>query len=95
MTAGQIQALNVPTWKQTILTALAQYGGYVGDTGGAGFGFEFESGASYTSYGLRDPFVTIARRAGLSPWDGEYSFNMANGLNWARFLQVVAPPRAD
>ncbi|HYV15732.1 MAG TPA: hypothetical protein VE972_06905, partial [Conexibacter sp.] len=38
MSDAQIAALNVPAWKKTILTALAHYGGYVGDTGGPGFG---------------------------------------------------------
>ena len=33
MSDAQIAALAVPAWKKTILTALAHYGGYVGDTG--------------------------------------------------------------
>ena len=38
-----IEALRVPDWKKTILKALARYGAYFGDTGGPGFGFQFES----------------------------------------------------
>jgi hypothetical protein len=32
MTPAEIDALNVPNWKKIILLALANYGGFVGDT---------------------------------------------------------------
>ena len=86
------RSLAVPTWKKTILTALAHYGGYVGDTGGPGFAFMFESGATYTSLGLTDPLVTFALTNGLPTWNGGYVFNMANGVDWAKYLRVLAPP---
>jgi hypothetical protein len=92
MTAGQIQALNVPTWKQTILTALAQYGGYVGDTGGPGFGFEFESSTTYTALGEPDPLVAFARRHNVPFEQGKYVFNLSAGVDWGRYLRIVAPP---
>lgn len=95
MTGAQIRALDVPNWKKTILTALARYGGYVGDTGGAGFGFEFQSSATYTSFGTLDPLVAFARRNHIPSWHGEYAFNMADGVNWRRYLRIVAPPSAD
>ena len=55
MSDAQIAALPCPAWKKTILTALAHYGGYVGDTGGPGFGLLFESGATYTVVRRRRP----------------------------------------
>jgi hypothetical protein len=92
MSDAQIAALNVPSWKKTILTALAHYGGYVGDTGGPGFGFQFESSTMYTSFGFADPLVSLAKQSGISPWNGQYAFNMSGGVDWARYLRVLAPP---
>jgi hypothetical protein len=92
MSDAQIQALAVPAWKKTILTALAHYGGYVGDTGGSGFGLEFESSATYTALGLPDPLVAFASANNLPKWDGEYVFNLASGVEWAKYLRVLAPP---
>jgi hypothetical protein len=92
MSNAQIQALAVPQWKKTILTALAEYGGYVGDTGGPGFAFEVESSTTYTALGLPDPLVEFAEQSGLSQFDGRYSFNMAGGVEWEKFLRVLVPP---
>jgi hypothetical protein len=88
----QIEALLVPAWKKTILKALAHYGGYVGDTGGPGFAFMFESGTSYTALGLTDPLVTLATLDLLPIWNGDYVFNMAGGVDWARYLRILTPP---
>ncbi len=92
MSDAQIAALPVPEWKKTILTALAHYGGYVGDTGGPGFAFMFESSTTYTALGLPDPLVTLAKLLGLPSWHGEYGFEMASGVEWAKYLRVLAPP---
>jgi hypothetical protein len=96
MTQAQIDALALPTWKKTILKALAAYGGYVGDTGGSGFGLQLESGATYTSFGVTDPAVTFARSVGIKPLTGEwantYPFDVASGVDWAGKLRVLAPP---
>jgi hypothetical protein len=93
MSDAQIQALAVPGWKKTILTALAHYGGYVGDTGGPGFAFQFESGSTYTSFGVSDRMVDFAKTAsGVSLYEGKYVFNMADGVDWARYLRVLVPP---
>lgn len=98
MSDAQISALAVPAWKKTILRALATYGGYVGDTGGSGFAFQFESGSGYTSFGAADPLVTYAKsigmRAGTGDWAGTYAFEMASGVDWARYLRVLVPPAA-
>ena len=92
MSDGQIQALPVPAWKKTILTALAHYGGYVGDTGGPGFGFMFESSTTYTAFGVQDPLVPFAQQNRLPVWEGQYVFKVADGVDWTRYLQVLAPP---
>ncbi len=96
MSDSQIAALNVPTWKKTILTALAKYGAYVSDTTGNAdqWGFETESSQSYTSFGQADPWVQFARSIGLRPYDfnnngyQEYWFDLRSDVPWNR-LQVV------
>jgi hypothetical protein len=92
MSDAQIAALSVPGWKKTILTALAHYGGYVGDTGGGGIGFMFESSQMYTSLGQPDPLAAFARAHGVPTFNGQFVFNMSSGVDWARFLRVVVPP---
>jgi hypothetical protein len=92
MTDLQIAALAVPWWKKTILTALAHYGGYVGDTGGAGIGFMLEDSTMYTSMGVSDPLAAFARANGVPTFNGQFVFNISSGVDWARFLQVVVPP---
>ena len=73
-----------------------RYGGYVGDTGGAGFGVMTMSGVSYTALGAEDPWVALARRAQLPPGaDGTYRFDLAAGIDWAGRLQVLLPPSAQ
>ena len=91
MSDAQIAALPLPGWKKTILRALSHYGAYVGDTGGSGIGFEFESGATYTSFGYPDPMVRFARGAGgIAISAGRYVFDLAKGVDWSR-LRVVDP----
>jgi hypothetical protein len=92
MSDAQIAALSVPAWKKTILTALAHYGGYVGDTGGPGFGLMFESGSTYTSFGLPDPLVAFAQKSNVPQWNGMYVFDLASGVDWGSFLRVLPPP---
>jgi hypothetical protein len=92
MSDPQIQALAVPAWKKTILTALAQYGGYVGDTGGPGFGLMFESSTTYTALGLPDPLVVFGALNSLPQWSSQYVFNVAGGVEWSKYLRVLAPP---
>lgn len=93
MTPRQIAALPVPDWKKTILRALARYGGYVGDTGGTGFGLQFESGSTYTSFGRADPLVGFAESNGVPGHAGVYRFGLADGVDWRRHLRVLVPPR--
>jgi hypothetical protein len=94
MSDAQIDALAVPSWKKTILRAMAHYGMFVGDTGGgAGPGLMMESGTGYTSFGAEDPSVTFAKQQGLQPgWHSLYTFDIASGVDWQSALRVVAPP---
>ncbi|HWI22361.1 MAG TPA: hypothetical protein VNT22_07080 [Baekduia sp.] len=96
MSDAQINALAVPEWRKTILRALATYGGYIGDTGGSGFNFQFESSAMYTSFGAADPLVSFAKSVGIpqgtGSWAGTYAFNVSSGVDWGQYLRVVAPP---
>jgi hypothetical protein len=96
MGVSEVDALAVPTWKKTILIALATYGAYVSDTSGepSQWGFERESAATYTSYGQPDPWVQYARSLGIQPEDynhngyQEYWMDLSSGVPWER-LQVV------
>jgi len=81
----------VPRWKKTILHALRTYGAYVGDTGGAGFNFQFESGSTYTSFGEGDRLLEWAKtQPGVTPYKGKYVFDLAAGVDWSR-MRVVDP----
>jgi hypothetical protein len=87
---GEIDALLVPAWEKTILRALAAYGAYIGDTGGGGFNFQFESSTSYTSFGYGDRLVDWAKTdPGVTRYGGKYEFDFA-GVDWSR-LRVIAP----
>jgi hypothetical protein len=92
MSDEQIRALAVPGWKKTILRAIAHYGLIVGDTGGT-WGIASDSGLIYTSFGRPDKWVQFARQVGAPyyPPDNDYVFNMAAGVDYARYLRVVDP----
>jgi hypothetical protein len=64
LTETDIDALVIPAWQKMILKALHNYGGYMGDTGGAGFGLQFESPFTYTSFGRVDPLAAWAQSNG-------------------------------
>ena len=89
----RIKQLGVPRWKRVLLLALHRYGGFVGDTmnGHSSFGVGFESGASYTSFGLPDPWVRFGRSAGGIESDGSYILELDSGVDWGQFLRVVHP----
>jgi hypothetical protein len=90
-TDAEIDALAVPDWKKTILRALARYGAFIGDTGGPGIGFEFESGSTYTSFGYQDEMVTFAQtQPGVTVYNGRFVFNLAAGVDWTR-LRIIDP----
>lgn len=91
MSDKQIAALAVPEWKKTILRAMARYGLYMGDTGSGSWAIQAESGASYTSFGDEDPLVSFARSQNVPTYNGRHVFNMADGVDWQRYLRVVDP----
>jgi hypothetical protein len=96
MTPEQIDALEVPGWKKTILRAMARYGMYVGDTGGS-WALEQEGGRTYTSFGDEDRWVSLAKRLGV-PYnanDGVWIFNLRDGVDWARYLRVLCAARGS
>ena len=92
MSPAEIQALPVPAWQKTILTAMAEYGMFVGDTigGSASWGIWAESGASYTSFGHEDRWDAFSRAIGASEWDGGYVLSVREGVDWSR-LRVLDP----
>jgi hypothetical protein len=91
LSPAAIAALPVSRVARTILTAMATYGGYVGDTGSGSFGVQVQSTVSWTSRGLPDPFATLAASAGLkAAGDGRYSVDLAAGVDWARAARIVA-----
>lgn len=96
MTPAEIDATTAPSWEKTVAKAVATYGAYMGDTGGAGFSFMAESSLMYTSLGKPDPFDPIAQSFGIAkdPTYG-YVFRFGTGtkpIPWASRLRVIAPP---
>ena len=92
MTPSQIDELPVPVWKKTILRAMATYGMYFGDTGGGGaWEIQAESGSTYTSFGHPDQMVKVARDHGVPSHNGQYVFDIGDGVDWARYLRVIDP----
>ncbi|MHB1570258.1 MAG: hypothetical protein ACYC0H_13780, partial [Solirubrobacteraceae bacterium] len=92
MSGAQIDSLPVPKWKKTILRAFATYGAIIGDTGGsAQWGLELESGSTYTSLGMPDQLVRYATSVDIPSTDGHYILNLGSGVDWSRYLRVVAP----
>jgi hypothetical protein len=98
MSDAAIDGLAVPEWKKTILTALARYGAFVGDTGGTeAFTFQFESGSTYRSFGVGDPLAAFAAKqtASVTARDGSWYFDLASGVDWSRDLRVLNPCVAE
>jgi hypothetical protein len=95
MSDAEINALGIAEWKRVVLRAIADYGMYVGDTGGPGFEIQPESGSSFTSFGGEDPWKVLGQQLGVPSYtsDGKtkYSFNIKGAVNWAGRLKVVDP----
>lgn len=104
MSEREIAALSLPPWKRAIVTAMARYGMYFGDTGGQGFGVLTESGSTYTSFGEEDRLARFARAASVEPTDSdrdglpEYALRFSPGDlgrgGWGARLRVLAPAGA-
>jgi hypothetical protein len=98
MSDAEIAAADFPAWKKTILTAMAHYGMFVGDTTGASWGIQVESDSTYTAFGQPGRFVDFARSAGFVPRADPalggrtvYVGTLADGVEWAHRLRVVDP----
>lgn len=98
MTPQEIDALDVPPWTRTLLRAMAEYGMFVGDTGGpAGWGLQIQSDTSYTSMGAEPRFERFAASAGwrrvfLSELDRTaYVGDISGAVDWRSRLRVVDP----
>lgn len=96
LSAAQIAALAAPAWQKTVLRAMADYGLFVGDTGGGSL--KTLSGASYTSFGYDDPWVELGRGLdGVESWHSssdnkrKFLFDLSETVNWRSKLRVVAP----
>jgi hypothetical protein len=98
--------LGLPDWQRTILTAMHDYGGYIGDrTTGGGFIIGFESGMSYTAFGRPDRNVewaafaddpgTSADGITLNSSTGNYELEFDEGVDWSRILRAVQPAQAS
>jgi hypothetical protein len=85
----EIAALPVPPWKKAILTALAHYGFYVGDSGNNTLGLVWEGSSAQA--GGSESFAEVGREQGLPQSSGGYAFKLSEGVDWTR-LRAVAPP---
>jgi len=88
---SEIAAKNWPAYRKTIIKAASRKGFYFCDTGGNTPGFQFMSGTSYTSLGLPNPFIALAKKEGLYDNGGYYSFDIHTGVEWAQRLRVCIP----
>jgi hypothetical protein len=101
-----IDSLGLPDWQRTILTAMHDYGAYLGDrTTNGGFVIGFESGMSYTAFGRSDRAVDWAAFAddpgsaadgiSLNPSTGSYDLTFDSRVDWSQILRAVEPGRAS
>jgi hypothetical protein len=92
MSDAEIDALPVQPWARPILSAMAHFGFFVGDTGGSPWTVMLESGSTYTSFGRPDPWVHLAQLIGaVRGSDGIYNLNLADGVDWAGRLRMIDP----
>lgn len=98
MTPEEIERLAVPPWTKTLLHAMAEYGMFVGDTGGpAGWGLQVQSDTSYASMGEEPRLAAFAARAGWPRFFDEeadrtiYVGDFGGAVDWRSRLRVVDP----
>jgi len=93
MSEAEIDALDQPYWRKAILRAMAKYGMFVGDTGASPWAVAIESGSTYTSFGMEDPWVAWAKQQeGVAEWRGKYYVDLGGeGIDFAKRLRVAAP----
>lgn len=92
-TDAEIAAANWPRWKKTIITAMAHYGLWCGDSGG-GF-VKFWGQQSYTSYGLPQPYDFLKADGGTSGAVGLGGacliLHLKEGVDWTRLRAIAWP----
>ena len=59
--------------------------------GNSSWGIQAESGASYTSFGAKDPWDTVGEQADAPTYDGGFVFDVDSGVDWGRYLRVLDP----
>jgi hypothetical protein len=93
MSDAEIDAIDAPYWKKGIYRAMAQYGAFVGDTGGSPWGPKIESGSTYTSFGLADPWDAWSdQQEGVWDYKGRnYVPWNDDEIDWAKKLKVADP----
>jgi hypothetical protein len=86
-----------PPWKRALLRAVRDYGFYLGDSTASPLKLvPIESGTSYTSLGLDDPWQEYGKRHDLpivldsSTDERVYAFQPETGIDWTR-LRVIEP----
>jgi hypothetical protein len=84
-----------PPWKRPVLRAIRDYGFYLGDSTDASLKLlPFESGTSYTSFGLPDPWVRYAKKNGLPESNHPrieetvYEYDLEKDVDWSK-LRVI------
>jgi hypothetical protein len=98
--------LGLPDWQRTILTALHDYGGYLGDrTTNGGFIIGFESGMGYTAFGRDDRLAgwaafaddpgTTADGIVLNPATGSFELTFDPRVDWSQVLRAVRPAQPN
>jgi hypothetical protein len=94
MSDAEIDALGAPPLQTAVLRAMARYGLFVGDTGGAPWNILFESDTSYTSFGSA-PQVgqTFKQLGGTHYKDSVDDFWVLDTvpIDWERHLRVIDP----
>ena len=92
MSDAEIDDLEVPRWKKTILRAMARYGMFLGDTGGS-WAIDVESDLTYTSFGHEGRWERFAKRNGWTWWapDRVWVGNLRDGVDWKNRLRVLDP----
>ena len=95
-TPAQIEALSIPTWRKTILKALAKYGAYICDTMGTGnsrcFKVAVESDQSYKDSGTTGQAEAFAIANSIAISGGQYRFDIETGVAWDTYLRVLPRP---
>jgi hypothetical protein len=104
MSDAAIAALSAPAYKKVIYTALAHYGGYVGDTNGnSQMSIQVEADDMYSNAGYTNancptngapctPLTAYMNTTDPSTWTGDrYSINLSE-VNWSSSGQFLSPP---